>query len=236
MARADGLRLAPRPPALPRALPRAMWVAALLALAGHAALLLAPWDDGRADGVTAPVNRPAARVRMLEGPDRPEPQPGVAVRGSAPSPAPSPAQTTGPSTPPSTAQPQTALTVAVDPSPADAPASAAARALTTAADEEALFLVRSQLDRAPYASEPIDLPYPESAPLGHHQAVMTLFIDEQGRVRRVRLDIGQMLPPLLEDAARQTFLRSRFEPGIKDGAPVRSRLRVAVEFGAEAPR
>lgn len=231
MARVDGLRLAPRPPALPRALPRAVWVAALLALAGHAALLLAPWDDGRAEGVTAPVNRPAARVRLMEGPDRPEPPPGVAARGSVRS----PERTTQPQATPQTTPPQPAH-AAVDPAPADAPASAAAMALTTAVDDEALFLVRSQLDRAPSASGPIDLPYPESAPLGHHQAVMTLFIDEQGRVRRVRLDIGQILPPLLEDAARQTFLRSRFEPGIKNGAPVRSRLRVAVEFGADAPR
>lgn len=228
MARADGLRLAPRPPTLPRA----VWVAALLALAGHAALLLAPWDDGRAEGVTAPVYRPAARVRLLESPDRPEPQPVVAVRGSAPSPA---RTTTPPPTPPTTPS-QPALTATVDLSPADSAASAAALALTTAADDEALFLVRSQLDRAPHAIEPIDLPYPESAPLGHHQAVMTLFIDEQGRVRRVRLDIGQMLPPLLEDAARQSFLQARFEPGIKDGTAVRSRLRVAVEFGAEPPR
>lgn len=208
----------------------ALLLALLLALAGHAALLLVPWGPDDRGGAASGTGPRAAQVRVL-GPDD-----AVPARPAAP----------GSVSTSVTARVATRVvtdaaaerTVAALPafpasptSPADA-ASGPGQA-TAPVDDEALFLVRSQLDRAPYAPEPIDLPYPESAPLGQHQAVMTLFIDEQGRVRRVRLDVGQMLPPLLEDAARQTFLRARFEPGIKDGAPVRSRLRVAVEFGAE---
>jgi hypothetical protein len=41
------------------------------------------------------------------------------------------------------------------------------------------------------------------------------------------------LPPVLEDATRQTFLRSAFTPGEIDGRPTRSRLRIEVEYATE---
>jgi hypothetical protein len=66
--------------------------------------------------------------------------------------------------------------------------------------------------------------------------VLTLFIDEQGVVRRVRIDEADDtgLPPLLEDTARQTFLQSAFTPGEVEGRPVRSQLRIEVEFATES--
>jgi hypothetical protein len=211
--------------------------AVLLALAGHAALLLAPWDAGpagragAASGPSGPSGTRAAQVRLLD-PDAGR-DPGAAAWPDTTVEAQDRSQdlAAGP------------VTVATSVIAAAVPASDAVppsgggggrpAAPTSDPDDEALFLVRSQLDRAPYATDPIDLPYPEAAPLGHYQAVMTLFVDESGRVRRVRLDADGLLPPLLEDAARQAFLQARFEPGRKDGSAVRSRLRVAVEFGAE---
>ncbi|MGY0193578.1 energy transducer TonB [Leptothrix sp. BB-4] len=205
--------------------------AVLLAVAGHAALLLSPWDAGPGGGHAVAgtgvrAGQPSARVRMLavdEAPGRAAPsgQPDDTAVSMATSSA-------------------TASTAPIDPTAAGAagPASDAAGLAPSPAqapDDESLFLVRSQLDRPPWAASPVDLPYPDSAPLGHYAAVMTLFIDESGKVRRVRLDAGSVLPPLLEDAARQAFLKASFEPGQKGGAAVRSRMKVAVEFGADAP-
>lgn len=100
----------------------------------------------------------------------------------------------------------------------------------TVADTD--YLPRDQLSLGPVPRESIDLVYPEWAPSGHFRAVLTLFIDDQGVVRRVRFDEADEtgLPPALEEAARQTFLRSTFTPGELDGKPIRSRLRIEVAY------
>ena len=100
---------------------------------------------------------------------------------------------------------------------------------------DAPYLPRSALSLGPAPQDAIDLPYPDLAPWGRFRAVLTLFIDEQGVVQRVRFDeAGDTgLPPVLEDSARQTFLRSPFTPGQVAGRPVRSQLRIEVEFTAE---
>lgn len=110
-----------------------------------------------------------------------------------------------------------------------------------AADQEEgdqAYLPRSLLTRAPVPQHAIDLLYPELAPSGLFRAVLTLFIDDQGVVRRVRIDEAgdSGLPPVLEDAARQTFLRSSFTPGEIDGRPIRSRLRIEVEYASTPPQ
>lgn len=95
---------------------------------------------------------------------------------------------------------------------------------------------RNLLTRPPTPQQSIDLLYPALAPSGRFRAVLTLFIDEQGVVQRVRIDEADDsgLPPILEDAARQTFLRSTFTPGEIDGRPIRSRLRIEVEYATES--
>jgi periplasmic protein TonB len=105
-------------------------------------------------------------------------------------------------------------------------------------DPDANYLSRSQLTRAPSPQQSIDLLYPELAPSGHFRAVVTLFIDDRGVVQRVRIDEADDsgLPPQLEDATRQTFLRSTFAPGEVDGRPTRSRLRIEVDYAAEPLR
>lgn len=107
---------------------------------------------------------------------------------------------------------------------------------TPAGEAENDYLPRSRLTRGPVPQQSIDLFYPETAPAGRFRAVLTLFIDEQGVVQRVRFDEADDsgLPPVLEDAARQTFLHSSFAPGEIDGRPIRSRLRIEVEY-ATAP-
>jgi hypothetical protein len=107
-----------------------------------------------------------------------------------------------------------------------------------AGDPDADYLPRNQLSKAPAPQQSIDLLYPELAPSGRFRAVVTLFIDDRGVVQRVRIDEADDsgLPPLLEDATRQTFLRSAFAPGEVDGRPTRSRLRIEVEYATEPLR
>lgn len=104
-----------------------------------------------------------------------------------------------------------------------------------AGDPDADYLPSRLLTRGPAPQQSIDLFYPELAPSGHFRAVLTLFIDDQGVVRRVRIDEAgdSGLPAALEETARQTFLRSPFAPGELDGRPMRSQLRIEVEFATE---
>ena len=105
----------------------------------------------------------------------------------------------------------------------------------SATEPDLAYLPRNRLTRPPSPQQSIDLLYPELAPSGHFRAVVTLFIDERGVVQRVRIDEAEDsgLPPALEDATRQTFLRSTFAPGEVDGRPTRSRLRIEVEYATE---
>lgn len=100
--------------------------------------------------------------------------------------------------------------------------------------EELPFLPRSALSVVPRAQTPVLLATPPNMPNGHYSAELTLFIDEAGLVRRVRIDTAGLLPDL-EAQARQAFMTTRFQPGEVDGRPVRARLRVAVEFEALGP-
>lgn len=115
------------------------------------------------------------------------------------------------------------LTAVPPPTPASSPA---------ASFGDDRYWPRSALSRAPVAQSSVVLPYPDSAPGGWYRAELSLFIDTDGRVQRVRVDTPG-LPPPLEDAARQAFLAAPFQPGEIDGLPVRARMRVEVEFSTE---
>ena len=96
------------------------------------------------------------------------------------------------------------------------------------------YLPRERLSVAPRPLASIDIPFPpEVAGTVNLATELSLFIDETGTVRRVRVD-GAALPPALEDAARSSFLAARFAPGELDGAPVRALIRVAVSFETDA--
>lgn len=95
------------------------------------------------------------------------------------------------------------------------------------------YLARRDLSVAPSPRRPVWLNTPATVPDGHYTAELTLFIDETGQVRRVRVDSAGLLPDL-EAQARQAFMTTPFNPGEVDGQPVRSRLRVAVAFEARS--
>jgi len=165
---------------------------------------------------TAPTPARSERTARDRPPSMPEPAPDAAPE-AAPDPVPQPLP------PPGAGQPQ--ATVEPMPSPGE-----------TEPDDDSTYLAPDQLDRRAQAVAAIDLPYPDLAPPGHFRAALTLFIEHDGRVSRVRLEPdphapgGGALPPVLEDSARQAFLASLFEPGELGGRAVRSRLRIEVEF------
>ncbi|MDY0744332.1 hypothetical protein SNE35_07435 [Paucibacter sp. R3-3] len=100
--------------------------------------------------------------------------------------------------------------------------------------DDSLYLPRRQLDQAPRALSPIDLPWPEDGPpAGHFAERVSLFIDEAGSVQRVRID-GPGLPQSLQAVVQDAFLRARFSPGLLAGQPVRSWIRLEVVFDAAA--
>lgn len=97
------------------------------------------------------------------------------------------------------------------------------------------FLPRSRLTipPAPLANIVIEYPLAEGV-RRHYVGELSLFIDETGRVVRIRSD-GTPLPQALDDAAREAFAKARFTPGELEGRKVRSRIRVEVTFD-ERPR
>lgn len=92
------------------------------------------------------------------------------------------------------------------------------------------YLPRSMLTRAPVPASPVSLLFPpEFEEDGLHVAVLSVFIDEQGQVRRLRVDSGH-LPAALEAAARRAFENLVFRPGELQGRAVKSLMRIEVRF------
>ena len=205
---------------LRRVAPLAVFVIAL-----HASLLAVPLRSARTPEV--PMAAPAMQVRLLgvqvsdTGTEAVAPQAGTpAVTGSDPAPRPQ-------------AQSQTP---AADAASARASPPQPAFGLVTATGErDADYYPRADLSLAPAPLEAIVIDYPPLADdSGRHISELSLFIDEAGRVTRVRVD-GEALPPVLEQAARAAFMNARFRPGEVEGRAVKSRIRIEVVFDARPP-
>ena len=156
----------------------------------------------------------------------PQPQPSVATdAGVTPQLAPAPA-------------PQPAAPAAPDlsaPAPIVTPATAtvSAEASMAPGDPEQdpdRYHARRELSRPPKALTPIDIVFPAGVPTpGRHKAVLAVYIDELGHVRKVRTE-GEALPLAFEDAARNAFLSAQFRAGELDGRNVKSYIHVEVVF------
>ena len=97
-------------------------------------------------------------------------------------------------------------------------------------DSDDDYFPRAMLTVVPTPIEPVMIAYPEfDNDPGHHSSELALFIDETGRVARVRFD-GPELPRELEEAARNAFITARFRSGELDGRAVKSWIRVEVVF------
>jgi periplasmic protein TonB len=94
------------------------------------------------------------------------------------------------------------------------------------------YVPRPLLSVAPVATAPVVIaPPPATAEVGRRVGVLALYIDEQGRVRRIEAE-PPLLPPAMEQAAREAFAAARFSPGEVDAHAVKSRIRVEVTFDA----
>lgn len=92
------------------------------------------------------------------------------------------------------------------------------------------YLPPSRLSVRPKALAPREVPFPEEITEAVDlRVVVSLFIDETGKVRRVRLD-NPAIPPAFAQSIISTFLSTEFTPGKVDAVPVRSLIRVEVGF------
>lgn len=116
-----------------------------------------------------------------------------------------------------------------------APQEPAVRAAGTGRFDESDFIPRPRLSVAPIPQQPVLLAWPSenAPPAGRYTAILSLFIDEQGIVRRVRVE-GEALPPALRDQATAAFAGVRYSPGQVEGRDVKSRIRIEVSFEADA--
>lgn len=97
---------------------------------------------------------------------------------------------------------------------------------------DADFFSRDALDVGPSPAVPVLIDFPSVRGIsGTHTGILSLFIDETGKVVRVRVET-QAFPPEMQEAARSAFMDAIFTPGLVDGLPVRSRIRVEVTFEA----
>jgi TonB family protein len=196
------------------------------ALAGHALVLSAALDPGSAVVAQRGSSGPAMQVRQVSVEPPPAvlpPSTGVVAPASPPvntvAPAAAPVAAVTPPPPVATAPPAATLP---DPSPDSTPQG----------DVRGFdYVPREFLSTVPKPLEGIEVPFPESIGGSDFKLSLqlSLFIDETGQVRRVRVD-GPPLAPDLEEAARQAFAQARFTPGQVDGRAVRSLIRVEVTF------
>lgn len=90
-----------------------------------------------------------------------------------------------------------------------------------------------ELDRKPEAVGEVPLVYPADMPrVAHSRVVLSLLIDERGDVGKVIVETTDA-PTELAQLASRAFAGVRFKPGMRDGAAVKSRLRVEVTFESE---
>lgn len=92
------------------------------------------------------------------------------------------------------------------------------------------YHARRELSRPPKPLSPIDIVFPPGVPTpGRHKAVLAIYIDELGHVRKVHTE-GESLPLAFEDAARNAFLSAQFRAGELEGRAVKSYIHIEVVF------
>ena len=208
---------------------RRMAPLAILVIGLHAALLTIPLRSAKPDRALAESGQ--VHVRLLSAPFVQAP--------AVPSPAPPPlAAAAAEQALPAQAVPPRSVADPAPPRVAPASVSPPAPAfglVVPGADRDGDYFPRAQLSLAPSPLDLVVIDYPAiEKDRGHHVSELTLFIDETGRVARVRVD-GPSLPPALEDAARRAFAAARFRPGEAEGRAVKSQIRVEVVFDNRPP-
>lgn len=189
---------------------RGFWPVLALVVIAHGAVLTqwrtAPWSvEDRPD---RPPTTQVFQVRPV--------QPAAPTEGKPP------AAAAGPSQAP--------------PAPAPQPQPAAPAVAGAVPPVDPPYIPRSQLTVPPRLAASVDVLFPPDVQGVVNLTVQaTLFIDEDGIVRRVRVETPGVHPSF-ERAILEAFSSARFSPGELEGLPVRSQLRVEVEFHAPGLR
>jgi hypothetical protein len=204
-----------------------MLLSAVLAVSLHAAMLSVPVrNEAVPDSPAGSAGTRPTSVRMLTLADRPLTGEGGVPSQLHPSPSIPLDATADPSSQADAAGDRRLAPTAAVPAP---PVRGVAFRLPGVLGDDDFF-ARSALDVGPYPAQPVLIDYPSvDAGSGTHVSELSLFIDENGRVVRIRVD-GPALPAAMEEAARLAFMGATFSPGQVDGLPVRSRIRVEVIF------
>lgn len=97
-------------------------------------------------------------------------------------------------------------------------------------DGQSAYVPRPLLSMAPVAQGPVIIEPPVGETVAsRHVGILSLFIDEEGRVHHIVPDEPR-LPPMFERAAYDAFMAVRYAPGKLDGQAVKARIRVEVVF------
>ena len=93
------------------------------------------------------------------------------------------------------------------------------------------YVPRSRLTVAPRPLSAVDVNFPSVEGLVDLRVQVTLFIDESGTVRKVRIDTPDV-PADFARAISESFLPARFQPGEVETVAVRSQIRLEIDFRA----
>ena len=219
------------------ALPARFWSLVGVTVLAHGAVLSA-LHTMQPDVRPAVAPRPPAlvfRARVLGAPatePSSEPQaPAASLRAAEPARGP---EAPPPPIAPERSAPAPVAVAATSTLPSD-PVTAAAPAASAATGDDAPYLPRRLLTVPPTLLGAVDVPFPEDVQgVVDLKVQITLFIDEDGRVRRIRVDTPQPVHPAFERVLRETWGEARFTPGELHQVPVRSQIRLEVDFEAGA--
>lgn len=92
----------------------------------------------------------------------------------------------------------------------------------------------AELDQRPQIRVHVEPQFPALALAPTGRAVLRLYIDEAGEVDEVAIESADVTGAFAE-AARKAFAAARYYPGVKDGKPVKSLVRIEVLFGLPPP-
>lgn len=109
--------------------------------------------------------------------------------------------------------------------PAAEPADPSQRALSPAPE----YALGIRLDPGPRPLDDIDPDYPDPVNLRTGSVVLRILISETGHVDDVSV-VRAEPPGVFDQAAVDAFSRARFSPGMAGGTPVKSQIRVEVQF------
>ena len=119
--------------------------------------------------------------------------------------------------------------------PAHVPAAPPARSADAgpAAIPDPTYYAARQLDVYPALTGTLDVRYPGAAD-AKGRVLLLVLIDAAGAVDDVSL-VESGAPGYLDDDARRALMGARFRPALRNGVPVKSRVLVEIDYGAQEP-